>query len=111
MQPLNPGPLRHQVSIYRPATGKTSRGQRTGDPTLLLADVPCSVETLSGLELIRGRKQLADATHQVRMWADPDTPITPRDYLVFGSRTLHIGHVHDVEQLGIVWELLCREEV
>lgn len=106
-----PGTLRHQVAIYRPTTTLGSRGQRSGADTLLLSNVPCSIETLSGLELIRARKQFAESTHRVRMFADPDTPLTPRDYLIFGSRTLNIGAIDSVDNIGVEYILLCKEDL
>lgn len=111
MQTFAAGTLRHQVDVYRPSSAVDSRGQRTGSPTRLLRCVPCSIETLSGLELIRARKLLGDATHRVRFYADPDTPLNVRDYLVFGTRNLYIGHINDADQLGTIYELLCTEDV
>ena len=111
MMTIEPGSLRHQVDIYRPSASIGSRGQRTGSPTLLLAEVPCSIETLSGLEMIRAQKQFADATHRVHLHADPDTPLTPRDYLLFGTRTLNIGAIEDVDQIGVECVLLCKEDI
>lgn len=103
-------PKRHFGTIKRPSTTKGVKGQRTGNDTIVLRDVPCSIETLSGRELEIARQTVADATHRVRIWADPDNPIATTDYLVFGSRTLRIGHYDDPEQQGLEWVLLCSEE-
>jgi len=102
---------RHQVTIKHPPTAVDSRGQKTGDPSTVLANVPCSIEQLAGLELIRAKKLFAEATYRVELWGDPSTPIQSTDYLEWGSRTLHIGAVIDPEQTGVDIELLCKEEV
>jgi len=102
---------RHQVTIKRPATGLDDRGQNTGSLSTVLANVPCEIEQLSGLELIRAKKVFADATYRVRLWGDPSTPIETTDFLVWGSRTLHIGAVIDPDQTGVDITLLCKEEI
>jgi SPP1 family predicted phage head-tail adaptor len=103
--------MRHQVAIKRKATTLDSRGQVTGSDSTVIADVPCSIEQLNGLERIRARKQYSDATHRVRMHGDPDNLPRAEDYLAFGSRSLHIGAVIDEDLTGYHLELLCREDV
>lgn len=105
------GTKRHVVTVLLPSTTLDARGRTTGDPTTVLEDVPCSIEQLSGLELIRAQKIFAEATHRVRMFADPDSPLTSKHYLLFGTRELHIGAVVDAENIGIEVELLCKEEL
>lgn len=103
--------MRHQVTITRPPTELDDRGQTTGDPTTVIANWPCEIKQLSGLELIRAKKLFAEATYEVRGYGDPGTPILPTDYVAFGSRTLHIGQVLDLsDETGIEIALLCKEE-
>jgi head-tail adaptor len=101
---------RHFITIKRPSSLTGTKGQRTGNDTILLRDVPASVETLSGNELELARQTVANATHRVIVWADPENPITTRDYCLFGARVLRIGHYDDPEQKGLEWVLLCSEE-
>jgi hypothetical protein len=102
---------RHVATIYRPSTSVDSRGQITGTATTLLADVPIEVQQLSGLELVRARKIFAEASYSVKMWADPDTPIKPKDYLTVGTKTLYVGSVVDPELMNRDIELLCKEDI
>jgi len=102
---------RHYVTIKRPSTAKGTKGQRTGSDTIVLANWPCSIETLSGGERELARTIVVDATHRVIGWADRTNPIRELDYLVLeGGRRLAIGHVADPEQLGLEWHLLCAED-
>jgi len=107
--------MRHVVTIWRPSTTLNSRGQISGDPSSVMADVPADVEQLAGLELIRANKVWAEARYRVRLLADPNSPITPKDYLTVvtatGEKTLHIGAVIDKDQTGTSLELLCKEHV
>jgi SPP1 family predicted phage head-tail adaptor len=105
------GAMRHQVDIYLPSSSRDAYGRRTGTDTLVLQDVPCSIEQLAALELIRARQIYPEATHRVRMVLSPDNAITSKHYLKFGTRELHIGAVVDAENSGVEIELLCKEEV
>lgn len=108
---LNVGAKRHVVTIKLPPTGLDSRGRTTGTPSIVLADVPCSIEQLSGLELIRAQKIYAEATHRVQLFADPTHPLTSKHFLVWGSRILHVGAVIDADNIGVEVELVCKEEL
>lgn len=107
---LKAGLLRHQVTISRPSTSVGDRGERTGAATTVASSVPCSIETLAGRELEQARQLYATATVRVAMYVASSWAVAPGDYLTFGSRTLYIGHVNDVDQLGVLVELLCGEE-
>lgn len=104
-------PKRHYVTILKPSAARGTKGQKTGSDTIVLEEVPCSIETLAGRELDQARTTVADATHRVTMWANPQTPIASEYYLVMeDGRRLEIGHYDDVDQLGVEWLLLCREK-
>src|SRR3990167_1441101 len=90
---------RHAVTIKRPSTALGTRGQRDGDPIIVAADVPCSIEPLSGRELELARHQVADATQLVTFFDDPSWNLSTRDYLEFGSRVLNIGHISHAEEV------------
>jgi hypothetical protein len=110
MPRFNPGQFRHQVDVYLPSTALDVRGRRTGAPTLVLSGLPCSIELMQSLELIRAQKVWAEATHRVRCFQDPSNPLTERHYLLWGLVALHIGAVVDQDNTGIEVELLCKEE-
>lgn len=106
---------RHTIAIKRPSTTTDNRGRRTGSDTTVISDLPASIELLSGLELIRARKQYARADYRVTIWAI-DSRIKPTDFLTWTDRydeerTLHIGHVGDEDDRGMELVLLCSEEV
>lgn len=101
--------FRHQADLKLPSTSVDSLGQRTGADSTILADVPCEIVQLTGLELIRARKIYPEATHSVKLWGDPDIQITSRHYMLWGTRKLYVGGVVDLENNGIKLELLCKE--
>ena len=110
---LDAGKLRHRVSIVRPASpaaALSDRGQRTGSPTTVASDVPCSIEPLSGRELERARTVFSEAQFRVQCYADPAWAVSPKDYLLFGARRLEIGHAATFEERGYELTLLCAEE-
>lgn len=108
---IRAGNLRHRVTVKSPATGVGRRGQRSGDDTTLLRDEPAEVVTLSGRELEQARATFAAAMLRVVMRVHPKFPITTNNYLEFNGRTLNIGHVNDIDNRGIKYELLCGESV
>lgn len=110
MPQFNSGGFRHQVDVYLPSTTLDARGRRTGDPLLILQSLPCSIEQLQALELIRAQKVWPEATHRVRCYQDPANPLTERHYLLFGLVVLQIGAVVDADNTGIEVELLCKED-
>lgn len=106
---MKAGTLRHIANINRPRKALDARGQNSGGEDTLLADVPCSLQELSGREAEQAHKLYADATIQVEMYGDPKKPISTNDILVIGTRRLSVGHVHDLQSNGIELRLLCGE--
>ena len=102
--------LRHQVTVKRPREGNQgTRGQKQGEPEVIYSNWPCSIVTLTGNEAEKARQNFANATLQVKGYTDPKKPIKVTDFLEFGERKLNVGFVNDVDQLGLVAELLCGE--
>ena len=101
---------RHLVDVYLPSTTVDSRGHRTGADTLKIENVPAEIETLSGRQLELSRQIVSNASHLVKLrYVGFD--LTTKHYLKFGSRTLHIGHIDDAEQIGREFTLTCEEDV
>jgi hypothetical protein len=101
--------LRHYVNVMRPTKAADEYGQTQGQPETLLANVPCSVETLSGRELELARATFGMVSYKVTMYGDPSKPIRRTDYLTMGDRRLEIADVKDTYQNGVVFELICGE--
>ncbi|HUQ68745.1 MAG TPA: head-tail adaptor protein [Planctomycetaceae bacterium] len=108
---IRAGTLRHVVNVMKPAENSNTRGQPTGEDEVYIKDVPCSIEPLGGRESEIARQVFESATAKVKFYGDPNRPISRSHYLQFGSRRLEIGDVKDVEQNGIVIELLVGEVV
>lgn len=107
---MRAGPKRHRVDIKLPSTTQGTRGQRTGDSTTKAERVQCSIQTLAGRELEIARQVVSNATLEVRMrW--PGFDVTTKHFLQFGTRTLNIGHVNNVDQLNHELILTCGEAV
>jgi len=110
MARIRPGRLRHTVDIYRDPTGAYgTSGENQGQPQLIKANVPCSIDTLSGRQLEQARAQWDAAVLQVDMFADPAWNLDSRCYLKFGTRRLYVGFVNNIEQAGFEYQLLCGE--
>lgn len=111
-----PGAKRHQVNVMLPPradqTGGLDRhGQRRGTPTTVLANVPAAIEQLQGLELVRAQRIYAEASYRVTLTLYPGHGLTSRHYLLWGTRTLHVGAVLDEDGTSQDVVLLCGEEV
>lgn len=102
---------RHQLTIYRRATGLDTRGQVTGTDTIVMRDVPCEVKQLSGRQITSRQKHFADATYEVRFYPDPQQQIRVADYFLFGTRRLEVGALLDEDQTNFEVVALCREEI
>jgi hypothetical protein len=100
---------RHIVTVKRPKANFGSVGDQQGEDETIYANWPCSIETLSGNEAELARQNFPSASVAVNGYTDPKKLIQPTDYLQFGSRTLHVGFVNNIDQLGLEAELLCGE--
>ena len=101
---------RHIVTVKRPPSGNHgTRGQKQGEDETIYANWPCSIVTLSGSEAELARQNFATASLKVSGYTDPKKLIQATDYLQFGTRTLHVGFVNNIDQLGLEAELLCGE--
>lgn len=109
----------HVVNVMRPTEAQGTRGQTQGKPLVVYLNCPCTIETLSGREVVQARTVFAEAIHRVELTADPSKPIFERDYLeLIGSesmtatgqpRRLSIGFKNDKQQNGVMLSLLCGE--
>jgi SPP1 family predicted phage head-tail adaptor len=104
---MNPGKLRHRVTVESNHPGQTVRGVTPVDNWI--PDFPkwASIEPLNGSELEYARQIVADATHKVTMRYSDE--ITTRNRLTYGSRVFSIDAIQDKEERRIEMTLLCIE--
>ncbi len=107
----NAGKMRHVADIYEPFNDTDSRGSVdpfAGKP--YLSKIPCSIVQLSSRELDAARQLYATATHEVKMYADPENPIGHTFWLKWGERRLEIGSAV-LDERGLTYTLTCGEVV
>lgn len=102
---------RHAVTIKRPSTTIGDRGQITGDASTVAEDVPCSIEPLSGRELELAKQIVANATQRVTFYVGDEWKLTTKDFIVFGTRELNIGHISYADEVEFEAVCLCAEAV
>ena len=102
---------RHQLTIER-RTATTTGFKDAEDQWDTFATVRASVKPMSGSELVQAMQTTAVGTLEVRLRWSPkfaSDPITTRDRIQFGVRTLHITHVANVEERNREVVLMCSE--
>ena len=109
MPMLNPGDLRHRVTIQQGVEGDpTSSGQR--DLTWQkFSEVWAEVKTLSGRELEKARTLSASVTHTIHIRYLPGVIETYR--VLWGTRILAINAIVDPENRRFEQFLYCTEEI
>jgi len=105
---LHAGQLRHKVRIFSRTVTRDAMGGTT-ESRLHRAWAYAAIEPLSGAERMTAQQLESGITHRVRM--RPVDGITPRDCIVFGSRTLEIVDIVDVDSRNRELELTCKEAV
>ena len=105
--------LRQIVTLQRATiTNDATTNQPIETWASLVADVPCSIETVSGGEVRRGRQMEALTTLLVRMHHLQDAAtITTKDRIDWSGRTLNIVAAYDPTGLRRELEIQCREDV
>jgi len=100
--------LHERVTIQSPPTTVGSRGQKTGDWTdLYCAEIPAQIRELQGRELELSRQYLPTATIEVVVRWHPN--MTEAKRLVWGGRTLGIGHIRNPDNRKNFLILTCEE--
>jgi len=108
---LRIGTLRHRVNIERRGDNTTldTRGQLAQAFDIIARRVVCSIRQLSNDEGTLARQTFPTATHTVEMrWR---SGMTSKDRLTFGSRTLSVLGIENVDERNRELILTCGEEV
>jgi SPP1 family predicted phage head-tail adaptor len=71
--------------------------------------VRASIEPLSGREFLQASQVMSDITVRIRIRGRSDLTLTPKDRVLYGTRTFDIRHVIDWGDRGTDWQLLCTE--
>ena len=105
------GTRRHRVNIQRREGNTTldARGQLSKPFEIVERNVPCSIERLTGDEGVLARQTFPTATHTVGMrWR---SGVTSKDRFIFGSRTLNILDVDNLDERNRELVMTVGEEV
>lgn len=105
---ISSGDLRHILQVFR-QTGATDAigGTIPGEPTLITT-IRASIRPASAREITVASQRNLSISHVIALRYTAD--ITPRDYLVFGSRTFSIVSMRNIEERGRRLELECVEQ-
>lgn len=110
---LNPGTLRHQITIQAQST---TQDASTGEPSSVWNDVHvarAAIDTVSAMERYqRGTSAefVAQVSHMVTMrWPGASVSIAGGMRVLFGSRAFTIQAVENVEERNRVMKLSCVE--
>lgn len=105
---MRTGSLRHYVEIHALTIIEDDIGNQT-EEWAKVAEVWAAVEPLQGDEKLAAAYIQAETTHKVtiRYLAG----ITPANRILFGSRTLEIESVRNLEERSRELVLMCKEKV
>lgn len=105
---MRAGTLRHRITVQSATDAADAAGQLIRTWSAWLSNEPAEVIETTGGETIRGRQVSAEATHLVRVRYRSGYGETKR--IVWGTRTLGILHVRDVDGRGRELWIQAREE-
>lgn len=106
---LNPGNLRHAITIQRAAKTQNTFGEDVvAWSTLLTAHA--QIRAMQGRELEAYQQQWAEARWKIRMWKPAET-IKREDQIIWETRTLDILDAEDPDGTGRTLEIVAREVV
>lgn len=107
---MRSGDLRHRVTHQ--TYSEVLDGRNQSKPVWSDANSYwCFVKPLSARELVNADKLREDVTHSVTMRYPIGVTISPKDRFKFGSRTLAIDSVINVDERNYCLQLLCIEVV
>jgi SPP1 family predicted phage head-tail adaptor len=103
---MNPGLLRHTVTIQQRAAGTDASGAANGDWTDF-ATVHAAIWPLRGKELYAAQQYVSQVDSRIRIRYHAG--ITPQMRVVWQGRIFEIVYVVDPELRHITLDLMCRE--
>jgi len=103
---MNPGLLRHTVTIQQRAAGTDASGAANGDWTDF-ATVHAAMWPLRGKELYAAQEYASSV--EVRFRIRYLAGVLPNMHVVWGGRVFEVLYVIDPELRHITLDLMCRE--
>lgn len=100
--------MRHPVTIQEVVETTNAIGE-VAETWTTLSEVWASIEPISGREFQVVQQIAAETTHKVSIRYLEG--VTPKHRVLFGSRVFDILAVRNVEEVGRVMDLLCRERL
>lgn len=106
---MRAGSLRHRVTLQSRTRAAASDGELIATWSAALSNEPAEVIETSGGETLRGLQVDANATHLVRTRFRPTAIGDETHRFVWGSRTLNVINVRDIDgrRRELWWQ--CRE--
>lgn len=109
---INPGRLRHTVSIQRASSAQDASGHPSEDWSEI-GQIKASIEPLTGVERTTGQQSIADVSHRIVMRYVPgvSSGITPKDRILFGTRIFDLAAVLNLEERNLMLEIMAKERI
>lgn len=111
LRPIRAGEFRHEISIEEATEGSPSA---SGETTKTWAEVLATwakVEPTWGREYERAMQVQPEMTLLLTMRYSPEVSVTPDMRVKFGTRTLAILAVRDIEERNVKLQLTCKEDL
>lgn len=100
--------FRQTITLQSPPSGVDARGQLSGSWTTQ-ATKRAEVKQLTGRDLQSAGQLYQGAQYRVSYWYDSAVDVTTKWRVGWGSKTLEIGNVLNVDEQNRITELLCSE--
>jgi SPP1 family predicted phage head-tail adaptor len=107
LRPTNPGDFRQSITIQSPSESQNAYGEEV-ITWQTFAQSWAKITQLSGREQYYAQEVTPLATHQVKLRYLAG--VTPAMQIVWGSRTLQIIDVNDLDGRQIELALICQEK-
>jgi head-tail adaptor len=99
--------LRHRVIIESNSGTTDGEGGFVDTWTTTIADVPASVDPIQAKQIFQYRSVNVDATHWIKMRGY--ISITESDRIRWGTRIFEILVIEDIQEMGILHFITCKE--
>ena len=95
------------VSVERVTRTDDGKGGWTESWSATAPALPCRIQPLSAAEIARYATVQVEVTHRVYFEGAPD--VIPPDRLIYGTRTFEVKGVRNIDELGRLTTVDCKE--